>query len=101
MHGGRPRNSPLRRSLGAFARGRWEGRPRTPPFKWGEQGEILPPHDTWLQELSLQKEGLASLVEQDLLRADPSMLEQDLERTKELLVQHAGALQVRCSRAAG
>ena len=27
---------------------RWEGRPQTPPFKWGENGVVLPDHDLWL-----------------------------------------------------
>lgn len=48
---------------------RWEGRPRTPPFKWGEKGEVLPPHDMWLRELNLRREGLEVLVEVDLIRA--------------------------------
>lgn len=46
---------------------RWEGRPRTPPFKWGETGEVLPPHDTWLHELDLKAEGLGALVDPDLV----------------------------------
>jgi hypothetical protein len=36
------------------ARARWEGRPRTPPFRWGDGVEVLPPHDTWLRELDLK-----------------------------------------------
>mmetsp|Transcript_22905 Transcript_22905/g.58437 ORF Transcript_22905/g.58437 Transcript_22905/m.58437 type:complete len:440 (-) Transcript_22905:427-1746(-) len=73
---------------------RWEGRPRTPPFKWGEDGEVLPPHDTWLHELDLKAEGLGALVDPDLVRADPSILDKDLAKTKEQLVQYAGALQM-------
>ncbi|KAL6756834.1 hypothetical protein V8C86DRAFT_2641855 [Haematococcus lacustris] len=73
---------------------RWEGRPRTPPFKWGERGEILPPHDTWLRELDLKHEGLGGLVEVELLRTDPTLLDKDLGKTKELLMHHAGALQM-------
>ena len=46
---------------------RWEGRPRTPPFKWGDQGEILPPHDQWLRDMDLKAEGLGALIEPDLL----------------------------------
>lgn len=55
---------------------------------------MLPPHDTWLHELDLKAEGLGSLVEADLLRADASLLDKDLAKTKELLVQYAGAIQV-------
>eukprot|EP00198_Chlamydomonas_reinhardtii_P009683 XP_001699020.1 predicted protein [Chlamydomonas reinhardtii] len=33
---------------------RWAGRPRTPPFRWGDGVEVLPPHDTWLRELDLK-----------------------------------------------
>mmetsp|Transcript_2579 Transcript_2579/g.4376 ORF Transcript_2579/g.4376 Transcript_2579/m.4376 type:complete len:436 (+) Transcript_2579:107-1414(+) len=73
---------------------RWEGRPRTPPFKWGEQGELLPPHDTWLTDLNLRREGLDTLVEPDVINADPGLLEKDLQKTKELLMNHAGALQM-------
>mmetsp|Transcript_37672 Transcript_37672/g.83892 ORF Transcript_37672/g.83892 Transcript_37672/m.83892 type:complete len:441 (-) Transcript_37672:2613-3935(-) len=73
---------------------RWEGRPRTPPFKWGDQGEVVPPHDTWLRELDLKQEGLAALVEADLLKTDPSILERDLDKVKELLMQYAGSMQM-------
>jgi hypothetical protein len=39
------------------------------------------------------QEGLGSLVEAELVRADASLLDRDLAATKELLQQHAGALQ--------
>jgi hypothetical protein len=69
---------------------RWEGRPRSPPFKWGDLGEVVPPHDMWLQELNLEHEGLAGLVEPDTIKDNPAGLEQDLAETKTLLVQYAG-----------
>ncbi|GLC43541.1 hypothetical protein PLESTM_001484500 [Pleodorina starrii] len=73
---------------------RWEGRPRTPPFRWGDGVEVLPPHDTWLRELDLKAEGLGALIEPDLMRADAAVAEKDLEKVKALLVQYAGAVQM-------
>lgn len=36
-------------SAGAVAfQARWEGRPTTPPFQWGDEGIVLPAHDVWL-----------------------------------------------------
>ena len=49
---------------------RWEGRPRTPPFKWGDEGEILPPHNTWLLELDLKAEGFAAFIDPDMIKAE-------------------------------
>jgi hypothetical protein len=42
---------------------RWEGRPVSPPFSWDEQtaAEAIVPHDAWLKQLDLRKEGLAVL----------------------------------------
>lgn len=73
---------------------RWDGRPKTPPFKWGEDGEVLPPHDIWLTELDLKHEGLGALLEPDLVRQDPGIVDKDLERVKQTLVTYAGALQM-------
>lgn len=74
---------------------RWEGRPRTPPFRWGDGSEVLPPHDMWLRDLDLKAEGLGSLIEPDLMRADPGVAERDLQdKVKGLLVQYAGAIQM-------
>ncbi|EFJ42408.1 hypothetical protein VOLCADRAFT_97483 [Volvox carteri f. nagariensis] len=73
---------------------RWEGRPRTPPFRWGDGVEVVPPHDTWLRELDLKAEGLGALIEPDLMRADAAVAEKDLEKVKALLVQYAGAVQM-------
>jgi hypothetical protein len=74
----------------------------------------MPPHDTWLRELSLAKEGLGALLvggngdaggggasgggvaldEALLAPLDPAATAADLARTKDVLVQHAGILQV-------
>jgi hypothetical protein len=35
------------------------------------------------------------LVEADVIRADPQAVEKDLEKTKALMAQYAGAIQVR------
>ena len=69
---------------------RWEGRPHTPPFKWGDGGEELPPHDTWLRTLDLRAQGLGVLIEPDVARADPAAADHDLEKVKEILMQTAG-----------
>ena len=68
---------------------RWEGRPRSPPFKWGNGGMELPPHDVWLQELDLQREGVvAALI--DTAAFGQVELEEDLIGTRELLIKYAG-----------
>ena len=70
---------------------RWEGRPRSPPFKWGNGGMELPPHDVWLQELDLQREGVvAALI--DTAAFGLAELEEDLVGTRELLIKYAGEL---------
>lgn len=73
---------------------RWEDRPRSPPFKWGGEGEIIPPHDLWLMELDLMKEGVLSLVDVDAHGDSPSGPEADLQEVKKLLVQFAAPMQV-------
>ncbi len=73
---------------------RWEGRPKTPPFKWGDEGEILPPHNTWLLELDLKAEGFGAFYDQDMINADPTVVDTDLAKTKEILIEYAGAMQV-------
>ena len=62
--------------------GRWEGRPSTPPFQWGDSGEVLPPHDQWLRDMNMAAWGLDKLVEPALLLTDPEFLHQDLQATK-------------------
>ena len=76
---------------------RWEGRPRTPPFKWGDSKEQLPAHDTWLKDLDLKAEGLGALIDSDLIKTDPSIMDKDLQKVKELLVQYAGATALTCT----
>mmetsp|Transcript_34108 Transcript_34108/g.61492 ORF Transcript_34108/g.61492 Transcript_34108/m.61492 type:complete len:458 (-) Transcript_34108:462-1835(-) len=73
---------------------RWEGRPRTPPFRWGDGVEVLPAHDLWLTDLNLKAEGILNLVDPDLYKADPSIAEADLDKVKQYLLQYAGALQM-------
>ncbi|DBA76978.1 hypothetical protein WJX77_003816 [Trebouxia sp. C0004] len=72
---------------------RWEGRPRTPPFQWGAAGEVLPPHDQWLRDFDGSAWGLDKLVEPALLQQNPNLLERDLQETRDVLLQWAGALQ--------
>lgn len=54
------------------------------------QGEVLPHHSTWLAELDLRAEGLGALIDPDLVKADPSLVDTDLARVKEQLMQLAG-----------
>ena len=72
---------------------RWEGRPRTPPFQWGAAGEVLPPHDQWLRDFDGSAWGLDKLVEPALLQQNPNFLDRDLQETRDVLLQWAGALQ--------
>lgn len=72
---------------------RWEGRPSTPPFQWGAAGEVLPPHDQWLRDFDGSAWGLDKLVEPALLQQNPNILERDLQETRDVLLQWAGALQ--------
>lgn len=74
---------------------RWDGRPKTPPFVWGEDGDVLPPHDAWLTNLNLKTEGLTALANAQQLAEDPEAVAQDLEATKSILIQYSGAMQVR------
>mmetsp|Transcript_25674 Transcript_25674/g.35459 ORF Transcript_25674/g.35459 Transcript_25674/m.35459 type:complete len:438 (-) Transcript_25674:64-1377(-) len=72
---------------------RWEGRPRTPPFQWGEEGEIGASEHEWLEEMDLRALGVDKLVSQDLISQNPAALQQDLAATKDVLRQYAGGLQ--------
>jgi hypothetical protein len=60
-----------------ICRCRWEGRPHSPPFQWGADGEVIPAHDTWLMELDLMKEGASVLVDAESAR-DAAAVEEDL-----------------------
>lgn len=73
---------------------RWEGRPKSPPFQWNDDGEVVPRHDMWLLNMDLKAEGLTPLVPEDLLARDPGALEKDLAAVKDTLHQYAGALQM-------
>lgn len=72
---------------------RWEGRPDTPDFQWGQDGIVLPSHDLWLQQLDLQEANLHTLVDQALLEQDPDAVAHNLDAVKALLIQYAGSLQ--------
>jgi hypothetical protein len=72
---------------------RWEGRPDTPPFQWGDEGVVLPSHNLWLQNLDMQHENLEQLVDHGVRGQDPGAAQQDLDAVKALLMQHAGSLQ--------
>ena len=72
---------------------RWEGRPATPPFKW-TGGEIeQAAHDYWLQEMDLSHYKAEELVDESLARTGESAIKNDLEATKDVLIQYAGQLQ--------
>lgn len=72
---------------------RWEGRPETPDFQWGQDGVVLPSHDLWLQQLDLEEANLQTLVDTALLEQNPDAIAQNLDAVKALLIQHAGSLQ--------
>ncbi|KAK9811334.1 hypothetical protein WJX72_002031 [[Myrmecia] bisecta] len=71
---------------------RWEGRPVTPPFEWGDGGEVVPPHDAWLRHLDMRTHELDRLVDPDLAK-QAGATERDLQAAKDMLYQNAGALQ--------
>jgi hypothetical protein len=72
---------------------RWEGRPETPEFNWGDDGVVLPRHDVWLQQLDLVQEGVDQLVDPESCQQDAGALTRGLSAVKELLTNNAGSLQ--------
>lgn len=72
---------------------RWDGRPTTPPFKWGPNGEELPPHDAWLANMDLKAEGMGSLVCTFLKKQDENHEASDLALVRDTLIKNGGALQ--------
>lgn len=40
----------------------WDGRPKTPPFKWSDGQLVLPRYDEWLTGMDLGAEGLDYLI---------------------------------------
>jgi hypothetical protein len=80
----------------AAACSRWDGRPRTPPFRWadGAGGEPVAAPDAWLSELDPAAEGLGALQEPEFLATDPGAGAADLARVKDVLVANAGTLQM-------
>jgi hypothetical protein len=79
--------------LGGRLARRWEGRPNTPPFQWGKEGEIGPTDNEWLNEMDLKSLGLDALVNPDLVAQNRAALEQDLHAVHNVLLQYAGGLQ--------
>ena len=70
---------------------RWEGRPRSPPFKWDVQGVVVPPHDAWLKDLDLEREGIVSaLIDVEAMEQSGIDIAEDLESTKDMLIKYAG-----------
>jgi hypothetical protein len=72
---------------------RWEGRPNTPEFKWGDDGIVLPAHDIWLEQLDLVRENLDQLVDKEVKDQNSENLAKDLATVKALIKEHAGGLQ--------
>eukprot|EP00210_Caulerpa_lentillifera_P003279 g3130.t1 len=77
---------------------RWEGRPRTPPFRWGIHGEEVPPFDAWLTELDLTTEPLVTSHLPSLLQMETSDgtvydAAGDCEALHQVLMQNSGAIQ--------
>lgn len=71
---------------------RWEGRPDTPPFQWGDEGVVLPGPDLWLQQVDLCHENIDQLIPSGAKDED-AQPKQDLDAVKALLLQHCGSLQ--------
>lgn len=72
---------------------RWEGRPKTPPFKW-DHGLVGPTDQDWLQDgLDLYVFGVDDLISEDLAQVSPDAKDQDLKAVHALLVKYGGALQ--------
>mmetsp|Transcript_3904 Transcript_3904/g.9377 ORF Transcript_3904/g.9377 Transcript_3904/m.9377 type:complete len:440 (-) Transcript_3904:98-1417(-) len=73
---------------------RWDGRPKTPPFRWGADGLIGATDEDWLQDgLDLHAFAVDDMVSEDLARVSPDAKDQDIKATHALLVKHGGALQ--------
>jgi hypothetical protein len=76
---------------------RWDGRPRSPPFRWADAaggGEHRDAPDAWLAGLDPAAEGLGGLQEPEFLATAPAAGADDLARVKEALTANAGALQM-------
>jgi palmitoyltransferase ZDHHC9/14/18 len=73
---------------------RWEGRPSTPPFRWGANGEVAPSSElAWLEELDLEAFGAGRLVNESLASASSTAAAEDLAGALNALKTHAGCLQ--------
>lgn len=73
---------------------RWEGRPKTPPFRWGTDGLIGATDQDWLEDgLDLYAFGVDDLVNESLAQVSPDAKEQDMKATQAVLVKYGGILQ--------
>lgn len=73
---------------------RWEGRPKTPPFRWGTDGLIGATDQDWLEDgLDLYAFGVDDLVNESLAQVSPDAKEQDVKATHAVLVKYGGILQ--------
>ena len=73
---------------------RWEGRPKTPPFRWGADGLIGATDQDWLEDgLDLYAFGVDDLVNESLAQVSPEAKDDDIKATHAVLVKYGGILQ--------
>ena len=73
---------------------RWEGRPKTPPFKWGPSGLIGATDQDWLEDgLDMYAFDVDDLVNESLAQVSPEAKDEDVKSTHAVLVKHGGILQ--------
>ena len=56
---------------------------------------IVPPHDVWLRELDLAHEGIVTALIDTSAFGQAGIIE-DLEGTKNILIEYAGKSRARC-----
>lgn len=71
---------------------RWEGRPTTPPFKWGADGLIGVSDTDWLDTMDLAGFGVGDLVNEQLVDVNPQAKEQELVELHKVLMKYGGLL---------
>jgi hypothetical protein len=73
---------------------RWEGRPKTPPFRWGTDRLIGATDEDWLEEgMDMNAFGVDDLVNESLAQVSPDAKDQDVKATHGVLVKFGGILQ--------
>ena len=73
---------------------RWEGRPKTPPFRWGADGLIGATDQDWLEDgLDMYAYGVDDLVNESLAQVSPEAKDEDVKATHAVLVKNGGILQ--------